>query len=651
MCGIAGQVFASERLPASGVLESMAERLAHRGPDGTGFFAAPGVGLVHRRLSIIDLAGGAQPMHDARERIVVVFNGEIYNYVELRRELADYPFRTSSDTEVLLALYLKYGTDLLSKLRGMFAFALYDRAQRSLFLARDRLGKKPLYFAARAAALTFGSELKAVLVDDEISRDLDIEALDDYLAHGFIASPLTPLRAIKKLAAGEALQWSAAGTRVWRYWNLRYLPKTHEPLDDAATHVRELVEESTRLRLRADVPVGLFLSGGLDSSVVGLAARTAGAHGLRTFSVGFADADLDERSHARTMAKWLGAEHQEIVLESHLADDLETLAWHLDDPISDPAALGTLHLSRLAAAHVKVVLTGDGGDEAFAGYGRYRRGRITRLYRTVPRALRVRFAQATFDRFPRVIADRLRRTHDASLLPWSEIYQRSCTRLDAPARARLASGPLAVAARAELAEQRVHAVVSAIDSPGDLDRMLGLDVATYLADQLMPKTDRTTMAHGLEARAPLLDHVLVEYAARLPDRHRLRGNVGKVVLRRAFPNLPASALVRPKQGFMLPVDRWLQGPLRGLVHDVLDRSQLVGQGLLDAGALSGMIAAQERGAQPNGDALWQILTLELWHRTWASGPSDARVSTRAQAQGAPTNRQSAWSRHETNDSG
>ncbi len=598
----------------------MCDRLAHRGPDEEGYFVESNVGLGVRRLRVIDPEGGRQPITNERGTIWVVHNGEIYNYRDLRRQLQEqgHRFATESDTEVIVHAYEQYGLKSLTRLRGMFAFALWDGEQRQLLLARDRVGEKPLLYARVGGALVFASEFEALLQHPWISRDVAWEALDVYLALGYIPAPATAFRAIWKLEPGHWLLWRAGEIAIAPYWRLEFSPKLRVSPQEAAEHWLARVRESVRLRLQSDVPVGAFLSGGLDSSTVVALMSEASARPVKTFSLGFEEPEYNELDEARRVASHLGTEHHEILIGPHVADLLPALVRRYGEPFADSSAIPTYSLARLARASVTVVLTGDGGDEGLAGYDRYRAMRWAerlpplswRVARAAWRTGRSLLGRSATDHRR---LNRLERFLTAAALPRPQRYARWMSTCPEELRRELYSETfrrLTETLRPErLLEQELEAEGSLLDA------LLRTDALTYLPNDLLVKMDIATMAHGLEARAPLLDHLLLEWEARLPDALKLRGNRGKYLLRRALRGLlPPETLARRKQGFGVPIARWLRHPWRELARDALLSERAQRRGLFRPDVVRALWHAHSEGRADFSTPLWTLIMLELWFR-------------------------------------
>ncbi len=623
MCGIAGVLYADPERPAErAVLERMGRAIAHRGPDGEGFWREPGVGLVHRRLAIIDLTGGAQPLGNEDGSVQVAFNGEIYNFQELRAglEARGHRFRTRSDTEVLVHLYEEEGERLAERLRGMFAFAIWDRARRQLLLARDRLGIKPLYVYRDAEKLLFGSELKAILAHPGVRREIDVEALEDYLAFGMVPGARAIFRNAEKLPPAHVLTARAddLGRAPRRYWQLRFEADHGREVSEWVDAVRAKLDEAVRLHLIADVEVGAFLSGGLDSSVVvGLGAGQSGGP-LHTFSVGFEEESFSELPFAREVSARFGTRHVEEVVRPDAVGLLDELTHHYDEPFADSSAVPTFLVSRLAARTVKVALSGDGGDEAFGGYARYAHDlREDALRRRLPawfrRAVLGTLGQVwpKADWLPRPLRAKTLLTNLA--LDAGGAYANTLSLCRQPLRRRLLARDLAASLNGHEPGRLLREHHAAAPAGDALAGMLAADAGVVLPDDFLVKVDRASMAHGLEVRPPLLDHELLELAAQVPSSFKVRGGTTKWLLKETFRDrLPACAVDRPKHGFEIPVDTWLRGPLRETFEDgVLDPRARVG-GLLNQDVVRRLYRAHLRGTGRHGGVLWSALILSRW---------------------------------------
>jgi asparagine synthase (glutamine-hydrolysing) len=632
MCGIAGVLYADAARPVDGaVLRALGDSIRHRGPDAEGFWSEPGVGLVHRRLSIIDLAGGDQPIGNEDGSLQVIFNGEIYNFLELRRGLEQqgHRFRTNSDTEVLVHLYEEHGDDLVTRLRGMFAFALWDRPRRRLLLARDRLGIKPLYLYRDGEKLVFGSELKAILAHPGVERELNPSALEAYLTFGVVPGATSIFKKIEKLPPAHVLTVSAGNLQAVpkRYWQLRMTPDERLSAEDWQEAVRAKVDETVKAHLIADVPVGAFLSGGMDSSVMVALAAGATAGPLQTFSMGFGEERFSELPYAREVAARFGTKHVEEVVTPDAVDLLDDLTLYYDEPFADSSAIPTFLVSRLASRSVKVVLSGDGGDEAFGGYARYahdlkeaalrrwlpgwlRRGVIGPLASVWPKA----------DWLPRPLRARTLLTN-LSLEP-AAAYANTLSVCRMPLRRQLLA-PDVVARLNGWQPQQAFGTAYGSDDDA-LAGMIAADIEMVLPDDFLVKVDRASMANGLEVRPPLLDHELMELAARIPSKWKVHRGETKWIFKQAFADrLPKSVVQRRKQGFEIPIDGWLRGPLRDMFEAaVLSADARIAE-LVNRPLVEKLFAAHRKGVGRHGNLLWSLLVLARWGERYL--PAAARA--------------------------
>jgi len=605
VCGLAG-LLSAEAPVGRETLAAMGQALAHRGPDGEGFYQSPDrrLGFVHRRLAIIDLTTGQQPLSNEDGTVVVVLNGEIYNYRELTRELEDkgHRFRTKSDCEVLCHLYEEEGIDAVKRLRGMFAFALWDSSARLLVLGRDRLGKKPLVYASAGGVFAFASELGA-LVAGLGALDLSMPALDAYLSLGYVPSPLTIYHQAHKLPPAHlaVLKPGGAPTLI-RYWEPSFEPKLKIGARDAARELEERVADSVRLRLVSDVPVGLFLSGGVDFSVVGSAMVRAADTGVQSFTIGFDDAEFDESGPARDVARVLGTDHHEFRVRPDALAVLDEVVKAYGEPFADSSALPTYWLARETRSFVKVVLTGDGGDELFAGYNRYRQLRLLSfLEGAAPEGVWRWLSHAPVPRRMRRVAEALALPEDRRALELVAIFS--------PARKRLLTGGRVTP---DLGEETIVRAYG--EKPLSLiERLLYTDLVTYLPGDLLAKMDIATMAWGVEARAPLLDHELVSWVSRLPPGLKLRGARSKRLLKLAFQDrFPRGFLDRPKRGFSLPIGRWLREGLNAEVRRALDAPALKDLDIFDLDYARRMVDEHQQGVADHQHRLWALLVLGRW---------------------------------------
>jgi asparagine synthase (glutamine-hydrolysing) len=614
MCGIAGIVNLEGGPVIPGDVLRMCDVMRHRGPDDDGLYLGACAALGMRRLSIIDLETGRQPIHNEDRTVWVVLNGEIYNFRELRKDLESrgHAFTTRTDTETVVHLYEEYGDRCVDHLRGMFAFALWDERRRRLLLARDRLGVKPLYYAEIAGRLVFASELKALLELPYVEPEINWRAASHLFT--FLTTPASDsiVRGVHKLPAGHLLV-AAPGraARVFPYWDVRFEPDRSRSVGDLTEELRARVDESVRLRLVSDVPLGAFLSGGLDSSAVvaGMARHLPGP--VKTFTIGFKDQAFDESAHARRVAREFGTEHHELVLEPGVVDVVEDIAWHLDEPFGDTSAIPTYMVSKLAAQHVKVVLSGDGGDELFAGYDKYAVEARRRSFRLPGPARRILGAVAAI--VPRGMRGRN--------------FLRNLA-LDGPHRYLDESTLFRREDQERLFLPEVHGLMTDGDpwseELGYLTRAGGhwlsaaryMDLKAYLPQDILTKVDRMSMAHSLEAREPLLDHRLVEFAATIPPEMMLRGGRTKWILKEAMRGvLPDDIIDRRKHGFAIPLGRWFRGTLGGFVRDLLLTKRSRERGIFNPAAIEALVRSHEEG-RPLDLQIWTLLSFELWCRAF-----------------------------------
>src|SRR5450631_289999 len=629
MCGIAGLVGSIERHPAA--MDRLLDALAHRGPDDVGRYVDNFAALGQRRLSIIDLAGGHQPLHNAEKTLWLVANGEIYNYRELRTDLEarGHQFLTQSDCETILHLYAEYGEDCVSHLRGMFAFAIWDTEKKVLFAARDHLGQKPFFYSNHDGCFAFASEIKALLSADSSLRRMNLEALDQYLALRVIASPRSMFEGVHKLPPGHVLTVRPNEKhRIRRYWDLHYSPKLQGSEDDLTDALEAEILVALRQHLASDVPVGAFLSGGMDSSlIVAMLARHCVGKGFPTFTLSVPHLRYDESRYARQVAKRFGTEHHEGALELNLADMLPTLVWYLDEP-SDALALCTYELAKFTRQHVKVVIGGDGGDELFGGYDRYYGYSYAGAYARVPAVLRRRAVEPLLALLPsggwyKSRSHQVRWLHRMSFLSGGARYSGSLSYFyfDQAARRELLTESTREALKGFDPEDCIKDPFDRIDAQ-PLDRMLYADAQVRLPDHPVMITDRMTMAHGLEARSPFMDHRLAEFAARLPCDLKVRGRTLRYLQRRlAARYLPRSLLARPKQGFASAMPYLLHDEYRRLYSTVLPRSHLVADGFLRVEPMQRLVSEHLSGRVDHGNRLWLLLNAEIWYLMHIKGMS------------------------------
>lgn len=621
MCGIAGIFHAETPKPVDPArVVRMCDAIAHRGPDGAGVWTDHGVGLGHRRLSIIDVAGSPQPMHAADGRAVIIFNGEIYNFRELRRELeqSGFTFRTNGDTEVILAAWQKWGPDCLSRLDGMFAFAIFDLATRRLFLARDRFGVKPLFLAHLSdGSIAFASELKGLLAHPQLRRRVNPHAVEVYMAWGYVPDSHAILAGVEKLPAGHfwLLEQGKAPGRPQRWWDISFTERERGSEADLSAQLVHLLREGVRSRMVADVPLGAFLSGGVDSSGVVALMAEASASPVQTCSIGFDVAAYDETSYARQVAAKFGADHQERIVATDDFSAIDQLAAMFDEPFADASALPTWRVCQLARERVTVALSGDGADEAFAGYRRQVFHHHEERARSVlPAGLRAPLFGALGRAWPKADwAPRPLRAK-ATLLALAESgeegYARGLSVTLPGSRRALYSDSFAASLDGFRAEDEMIALMRSAPGRSGLDRAQYADLTFWMPGDILTKVDRTSMAVSLEAREPLLDHRLVEFAARLPEGLRVRGSVGKYLLKKSLERyLPNDILYRPKQGFVTPIAEWLRGPLADASRGIATGS-LAQTGFFQPQAINALAEAHIAGRADHSRTLWQLLMLE-----------------------------------------
>lgn len=637
MCGITGVLYTDRHRSADrDVLKQMGDAIAHRGPDGEGFFRANNVGLVHRRLAIIDLAGGDQPIANEDESLQVVFNGEIYNYPQLRTELESrgHQFRTNSDTEVLVHLYEEHGPELVNRLRGMFAFALWDARNRHLMLARDHLGQKPLFVYRDEEKLLFGSELKAILAHPNVDRTISPVAVEDYLTFGVIPGARSIFERVCRLPAAHYLliKDPARVPEPVRYWQLEYEPQ--EPGSDAQwqERIEAAISDSVRAHLLADVPVGAFLSGGLDSSAVVASVSDLISEPLQTFSIGFAEKKYSELPCAERVARHFGTQHHERIVTPDAVSDLDDLVTFYDEPFADASAIPTMAVARMASESVKVCLSGDGGDEAFGGYARYLHDlKEARLRGLLPKWFR-RSALSPLaaiwpkaDWLPRPL--RLKSLLQNLSLDPAAAYANTLSACRRGMRQQLLQGDF----RTQLSGHRPEQFAEDAFQHGGRDALSGMlstDVSFFLPDDFLTKVDRASMACGLEVRPPLIDVPLMELAARMPSDMKVRGGSGKWILKQIFQSrLPERLAHRGKQGFELPVDEWLRGPLQEQVQEFVLAPQAPINQFIDQRFASRIYQAHCRKTGRHGQLIWSLLVLGRWLQTYGTGRQPAVTRT------------------------
>jgi asparagine synthase (glutamine-hydrolysing) len=644
MCGICGAVWTDPgRLLSREDLAGMMDRLVHRGPDDAGSYRDEHAALGFRRLSIVDLQGGHQPLSNEDGTVWTIFNGEIYNFPALRHRLEakGHVLRSKGDTEVLVHLYEDEGTDMFALLRGMFALAIWDASRKTLILARDRLGQKPLLYRRAFGRLTFASELKALLAlpESDVPRQVDPLALDEYLTYGYVPHPRTILEGVSKLPPGHYAVWHEGTLSIERYWSPDWNLEQRRSIDDDIAALRTTMEDAVREQMIADVPLGAFLSGGIDSTIIVGLMQRASSRAVKTFAIGFPDPAYDETHYAELAARHLGTEHQTLRVEPKAWETLSALAWQFDEPFADSSALPTWHVARETRRAVTVALTGDAGDELFGGYDRYRALALTELFQRLPAAPR-RLIGATVPRvLPRSarsrtnlrglerLFERINETAASRYLGWMTTFDEA-GRLDLYSEGQLellastaslhddpaSNDPAMILAQACASASRRDRVTQAMVS----------DLLTYLPGDLLVKVDLASMAHSLECRAPFLDHRVVELAAAMPLDRKLRYRPGrsKVVLKKAFADLlPPPIRTRRKMGFGVPIGRWFRTELKDELRSILLDPATLGRGVFREETVQTLVLEHIEGRREHGPRLWALVMLELWFRNYLDRPS------------------------------
>jgi asparagine synthase (glutamine-hydrolysing) len=626
MCGITGFVEKNSTPAAPFDREQLIARMctvmSHRGPDDQGTMVDDTVALGMRRLSIIDLAGGHQPMTSSDGEVTIVFNGEIYNYRELRQHLQSkgYQFRTKSDTESILHSYEEYGDACVDQLRGMFAFALWDGRRRKLLIARDRVGEKPLYYSVTDhGTVVFGSEIKCLLQHPEVSREIDPVAVDAYLTFGYIPDPLSIFKGISKLPPGHLLTVSVGKIHIKQYWDFPHEESSDLTEQQYIDELRERLQESVRMRLVSDVPLGAFLSGGVDSSTIVAFMTREMSEPVKTFSIGFKEDSYDELKYARMVANRFGTDHHELIVTPDVCGIIDKLICHFDEPFADQSVIPTYYVSKLARDHVTVVLSGDGGDELFAGYTRYAVDLSRQRFERLPRFFRDNVMRSLSERMPHGARGR-NYLYNVALNP-IERYIDNISVFTTLNRASLYSRQFIDSlAETRRATDIYRDFAQQVKAGDQIDRLLYLDSKTYLPGDILTKVDRMSMAVSLEARVPLLDHELIEFVARMPSSLKMKGNEAKYIFKRAIKGIvPDEILTRPKQGFGVPIGTWINDQLKERIHDTLRDSVTRQRGYLRGEYIDVLLDEHERGRRDHAPALWTVLVLELWFRMFVDG--------------------------------
>jgi asparagine synthase (glutamine-hydrolysing) len=620
MCGIVGIVRNDGKPVDEQLLRRMNGAILHRGPDEDGFYINGSVGLAMRRLAIIDLKSGQQPIHNGDRSSWIVFNGEIYNYLELREKLENlgHTFYTNSDTEAIVHAYDQFGEDCPKHLRGMFAFAIWNERKQELFLARDRVGKKPVLYAEVNGQLVFGSEFSALLLHPGISRDINAEALDYYLSFMCIPAPLTVYRAIRKLEPAHWLRWRNGNIELGRYWQPDFTKKIDISEEEAGERTIEILRDAVKVRLMSEVPLGAFLSGGIDSSAVVALMSQESSERVKTFSIGFDEQDFSELHHARRVAEHVGAEHHEFIVRPDAVEILPMLVEHYGEPYADSSAVPTYYVARETRKHVTVALNGDGGDESFAGYERYIAMGLTEKYRKIPSFVRESLIREAVNMLPtdatkkskiksaqRLLAV-VARPKAGRYMHWMSVFNDELKEpLYTDSFRQQTSGANAIGIL-ENWFKRANGI-------GVVDTLLLTDQMTYLPNDLLVKVDIATMAVSLEARSPFLDHHVIEFAASLPQNLKLRRLTGKYLLKKVLRKLlPSENLTRRKMGFGVPIGHWFRGKMQPFLREVVLSDKALGRGLFRPEAVKQLVELHVRGERDYSHQLWTLLMLELW---------------------------------------
>ncbi len=622
MCGIVGIVHSNAAPVERNTLARMCEAIRHRGPDEDGFYLNEQVGLAMRRLSIIDLKGGQQPIHNEDRSAWIVFNGEIYNYKELRASLEKlgHKFYTNCDTEAIIHAYEQYGAACPVYLRGMFAFAIWDERTQELLLARDRVGKKPLLYAQVNDQLIFGSEFTALLQHPAVNREVNHEAIHHYLSFMCVPAPLTAFRQIKKLEPGHTLRWRAkdGDIEINRYWQPDFSKKIKINEAEAGARAIEILREAVGVRLMSEVPLGAFLSGGIDSSAVVALMSEQSSAPVKTFSIGFEEQDFSELHHARRVAEHIGAEHHEFIVRPDAIEVLPTLVEHYGEPYADSSAIPTYYVARETRKHVTVALNGDGGDECFAGYERYAAMRLAEKYHSLPRMLRTALVEQVVELMPSSETRRsrtrdLKRFLHAAALPKLERYMSWVSAFDEDAKAELYTDKFRREINNQCSKSFLAPWFAKANGAGVVDASLLTDTMTYLPNDLLVKVDIASMAVSLEARSPFLDHHVIEFAASLPENLKMRGLTTKYLLKRVLKQLlPSENLKRRKMGFGVPIGHWLRHEMQGFLRETLLSEKALRRGFFKLEIITRLVEDHTRGVRDHAHRLWMLLMLELW---------------------------------------
>ena len=624
MCGITGFISKDKNAPVdqrTAVLDRMCASITYRGPDEQGLLVRERAALGMRRLSIIDIKTGQQPIFSDDGNLAIVYNGEIYNFRELRSEMESlgHKFKTNSDTEVIVNAYEEFGTNCLKKLRGMFAFAIWNFREETLFIARDRVGKKPLFYSVTEnGSFVFGSELKTLLVHGEIKRDIDLAALDAYLTFGYVPEENCILKNVKKLLPGHFLIFKDGQIKTEKYWDFNYAePQNIKTEGEYVEILREKIREAVKIRLISEVPLGAFLSGGVDSSTIVAMMSQCSDTPVKTFSIGFKEDSFDELKYARIAAKQFGTDHHEFIVTPDLFDLVDELVWHFDEPFSDPSSLPTYMLSKMAREHVTVVLSGDGGDELFAGYSRYVINEKRSGFANLPEVIREGLLRPISEKLPHSARGK-NYLYNISL-DSTDRYIDSVSCFNGPRKNYLYSAEFSEELNTDFgkSEHSFRSFANSVSTGSEIDKLLYLDSKTYLPGDILTKVDRMTMANSLEARVPLLDHELIEFVVGIPSHLKMNGLQTKHILKKAMEGIvPNEILYREKQGFGVPIGEWINIQLRDRIICDLSDKRALERGFFNAGYIQTLLKEHSDGRRDHSHSLWVLWMFELWQRKY-----------------------------------
>jgi asparagine synthase (glutamine-hydrolysing) len=621
MCGIVGYVNNGSRAVEREILARMNHEIIHRGPDEDGFFVKENVGLAMRRLAIIDLKGGQQPIFNSDKTKAIVFNGEIYNFQELREDLIKrgHSFYTKCDTEVIIHLFDEYGTDCVNYLRGMFAFAIWDETEKSLFIARDRVGKKPLLYSHQPNGdLIFGSEFQALLAHPSISREVDFEAIDSYLSYLCVPAPQTAFKQIRKLEPAHWMLWKNGEVKTHRYWLPDFSKKIKISEPEAIEETTRILREATKMRMIAEVPLGAFLSGGVDSSTIVALMAEVSEKPVKTFSIGFEEQDFSELKYAKIVANHVGAEYHEFIVRPNALEVLPTLIEHYGEPYADSSAIATYYVSKETRQFVTVALNGDGGDESFGGYERYLAMQMAEKYHHLPEFLRKTVIESTVSLIPtsELKKSRVRdakRFLQAASLPKTERYFRWMSTFNREAKKEIYTKEFANTVAEQNPSVFLDKWFDKADGLSILDSILLTDQMTYLPNDLLVKVDIVSMANSLEARSPFLDHKVIEFAASLPENLKVGRFETKTLLKKVAAQLvPREVIYRRKMGFGVPLGDWFRGEMKSFLRDILLSEKSLSRGIIKPEFIEKYVREHTESAKDHAFQIWTLLMLELW---------------------------------------